>query len=65
VALVDFYRKELKSRGWSEDQKKKILVLTDVGLTAFKKGKASLTFNLNRRDDMTEVRVICKGVEWK
>jgi len=63
--LVDFYRKELKSRGWSEDQKQKILELSEIGVCTFKKDNASFTLTFHRADKRTMVTVICNGVEWK
>src|SRR5262249_53592714 len=63
--LMDFYRKELSSRGWSEDQKQRILAVRDTGLSRFKKAKASLTISMKRLRDVSEVTIICRGVEWK
>ncbi len=63
--LVDFYRKELQSRGWSEDQKQKILELSEIGVCTFKKDNASFTLTFHRADKRTMVTVICNGVEWK
>jgi hypothetical protein len=61
--LMEFYRKELKSRDWSEDNK--VPVLGEIGLCTFKKGKASLTITMSRDGDMTAVTVLTQGVEWK
>src|SRR5262249_47600997 len=61
--LMEFYRKELKSRDWSEDQK--VPLLSEIGLCTFNKGKASLTITMNRDGDMTAITVLTQGVEWK
>src|SRR5262249_55961570 len=55
--LTEFFRKELKSADWSEDNKQQIPVLGEIGLCTFKKGKTSLTITMNRDGDMTAVTV--------